>query len=192
MNRRRLILTAAGAGLAASGLGPPAGRAATGPTDDEVAFANFGLAAELLLKDFYARAADARLFAGGAAADISRGRLNAAEHAAALSGLLTGAGQTPAVEEDFEFAWPQGTFRTRRAVATTGLEITRPVLGTYLTAASAITIPSYRTLFASMGANMAQQVAALSLLSGAGVIGVSFPPAVEIEAASDAIEAFLG
>lgn len=189
MNRRRLLLT--GAGLA-SGLGARAGRAATGPTDDELAFANIGLAAELLLKDFYARAASAELFAGGAAADISRGVLNASEHAAALSGLLTDAGQTPAAEEDFEFAWPRGTFRTRTAVATTGLEITRPVLGTYLTAASAITVASYRTLFASMAANVAQQVAALSQLSGAGVIGVSFPPAVEIETASDAIEAFLG
>ena len=62
MNRRRLILSAAGAGLAVSGFAAPSsGVAALAATDDELAYANFGQAAELLLKDFYARAAAAKL-----------------------------------------------------------------------------------------------------------------------------------
>ena len=43
-----------------------------------------------------------------------------------------------------------------------------------------------------MAANVAQQVAALSRLSGGRLVGVSFPPAVDVETASDAIEAYLG
>jgi Ferritin-like domain len=192
MNRRRLILSAAGAGLAVSGLVAPAGLAASAATDDELAYANFGLAAEFLLQDFFAKSAAAKFFAGAAAREVARGGFNAGEHAAALSKLLTDAGQTAAVEDDFEFAWPDGTFATRKSAAAAGLTVTQTLLGVYLGAAAAISIASYRTLFASMAANLAQQIAALSQLSGGRVVGISFPPALDVETASDAIEAYLG
>jgi hypothetical protein len=192
MNRRRLLLSAAGAGLAVSGLAASNGLAALTATDDELAYANFSQPAEFLLKDFYAKTGTAKLVSGSAARNIVRGGLNASEHAAALAKLLTDAGQTAAVEEDFEFAWPDGTFATTKSASAVGLTITQNLLGVYLSAASAISIPSYRTLFASMAANVAQQVGALSQLSGGRVIGVSFPPAVDVETASDAIEAYLG
>jgi Ferritin-like domain len=192
MNRRRLILSAAGAGLAVSGLAAPAGLAASTATDDELAYANFGLAAEFLLQDFYAQTAAGKVVTGAAARDVARGSFNAGEHAAALSRLLTDAGQTAAVEEDFEFAWPDGTFASRKSAAAAGLTVTQAVLGVYLGAAGAISIASYRTLFASMAANLAQQVAALSRLSGGRAVGVSFPSALAVETASDAIEAYLG
>jgi hypothetical protein len=192
MNRRSLLLAAAGAGLTASGLVAPPGLAAASATDDELAFASFGQAAELLLADFYTRATAAKIATGTAAGDLAHGVLSATEHAAALAQLLTDAGQTAAVAEDFEFAWPDGTFATRRAAARAGLEIARPLLGVYLAAAIGVSIASYRTLFTTMAANIAQQVAALSRLSGRRMVGVSFPPAVDVETASDAIEAYLG
>jgi alkanesulfonate monooxygenase SsuD/methylene tetrahydromethanopterin reductase-like flavin-dependent oxidoreductase (luciferase family) len=43
-----------------------------------------------------------------------------------------------------------------------------------------------------MAANLAQQVAALSQLSGGRIVGISFPPPLDVETASDAIEAYLG
>ena len=192
MNRRSLLFSAAGAGLAVSGLATPRGLAAATATDDELAFASFGQAAELLLADFYARAAAAKIVTGAAARDLAHGALSATEHAAALAKLLTDAGQTASVAEDFEFAWPDGTFATRRAAGRTGLEIARPLLGVYLGAAIGVSIGSYRTLFATMATNVAQQVAALSRLSGGRMVGISFPPAVDVETASDAIEAYLG
>ncbi len=193
MNRRRLILSAAGAGLAVSGLAAPTtGIAALTATDDELAYANFGQATEFLLKDFYTKTIEAKLFSGTAARGFARGGLNATQHATALAALLTGAGQTAAVEEDFEFAWPDGTFANEKSATAAGLTITQPLLGVYLSAAAAISIASYRTLFASMAANLAQQVGSLTQLSGGRVIGVSFPPAVDVETASDAIEAYLG
>jgi len=192
MNRRRLLLSAAGAGLAVSGLAASNGLAALTATDDELAYANFSQPAEFLLKDFYAKTGTAKLVSGSAARNIVRGGLNASEHAAALAKLLTDAGQTAAVEEDFEFAWPDGTFATEKSASAVGLTISQNLLGVYLSAASAISIPSYRTLYASMAANLAQQVGFLTQLSGGRVIGVSFPPAVDVETASDAIEAYLG
>lgn len=193
MNRRHLIRSAAGAGLVLSGLAAPAsGLAAVAPTDEELAYANFGLATEFLLKDFYANAAAAKLITGSGAREVARGGLNAAEHAVALAKLLLDAGQTAAVEEDFEFAWPDGTFSNKSSATTAGLKITQPLLGVYLSAASEIVIPSYRTLFASMAANVAQQAGALSHLVGGRIVGVSFPAAVSVETASDAIEIYLG
>jgi hypothetical protein len=193
MNRRRLILSAAGAGLAVSGFaGTTRGLAALTATDDELASANFGQATEFLLKDYYAKFAGAKLATGVDARNIARGAFNANEHAAALGKLLTDAGQTAAVEADFEFVWPEGTFTKIHSAATAGLTVTQALLGTYLSAAGAISIPSYRALYASMAANVGQQVGALSALGGGRVVGVSFPAAVDVETASDAIEAYLG
>jgi hypothetical protein len=62
----------------------------------------------------------------------------------------------------------------------------------YLEAAAEVSIPSYRTLFAALSANVAQQVGALSSMSGGRIVGVSFPAPVGVETASDAIEAYLG
>ena len=94
--------------------------------------------------------------------------------------------------EDFEFAWPDGTFANKKSATAAGLKVTQPLLGVYLSGAAAISIPSYRTLFASMAANVAQQVGSLSQLAGGRVVGISFPSAVDVETASDAIEAYLG
>jgi hypothetical protein len=193
MNRRSLLFSAAGAGLAVSGLtATPRGLAAAAATDEELAFASFGQAAELLLADFYARAGKAKIVTGAAARDLVHGALSATEHAAALAKLLTDAGQTASAAEDFEFAWPDETFATRGAAGRTGLEIARPLLGVYVGAAVGVSIASYRILFTTMAANVAQQVAALSRLSGGRLVGISFPPAVDVETASDAIEAYLG
>jgi hypothetical protein len=191
MDRRRLIVAAVGTGVTVGGIAVPAGVAAA-PTDDELAYANFGLAAEFLLKDFYGKAADAEVFSGGAAHDAARGGRSAVEHVTALTKLLTDAGQTAAVEEDFEFAWPANTFKSRTAASATGLKVTESLLGAYLTAAAAISITSYRALYAAMAANLAQQAAALSNQSQGRMVGVSFPPSLAIEAASAAIDPFLG
>jgi hypothetical protein len=43
-----------------------------------------------------------------------------------------------------------------------------------------------------MAANLAQQVAALSQARGGRITGVSFPAAIDLEAASDALESLLG
>lgn len=193
MNRRSLILSAAGAGLAVSGLAAPArGLAALTANDDELAYANFGQATEFLLKDFYRTATAAKLARGTGARNLARGALSADEHATALGKLLVDAGQTAAVEEDFEFVWPKSTFTSAESAAKAGLTIAQALLGTYIGAAATISIGSYRTLYASMAANLAQQVGALSALSGSRAVGVSFPPALDVETASDAIESYLG
>ena len=64
MNRRSLLLSAAGAGLAVSGVAAPRGLAAVTATDDELAYASFGLAGRAPVADFYSQAAAAKIVAG--------------------------------------------------------------------------------------------------------------------------------
>ena len=192
LSRRAVVGTAlVAAATIAAGRSPNA-RAADQPTDDDLAFANLGLAMELLLRDFYERVAGAKLVSGRAAADFDRGHFSAGEHASALGDLLTGAGQTPAAAEDFTFAWPKNTFARRATAAHGGMIIASALTGLYVKAGSSLAIPSYRVLYASMAANVAQQVAVLARAAGLHSVGVSFAPGYEVETASDIVEGILG
>ena len=189
LNRRHFLVTAVGAGAAA--LGTPWLASAGAATDEELAFANFGVSVELLLKDFYAKALDAKLVDGSGRAVLRRGRSASAQHAKALGALLTGAGETSPAEEDFAFEWPENTFSNTAFAVTTGLGLLRALMGSYQTAAATVSEQSHRVLYASIAASLGQQIGALaSLAPGKGV--EPFPVALELEAASTAIEPYLG
>ena len=189
VNRRRFLLSSAGASAAVLG-GPWVGSAGAA-TEDDLAFANFGVSGELLLKDFYSKALAGSEFRGQGAGVLRQGRLAATKHARALSALLVGAGDTPPLEQDFEFAWPRRTFSTAPATVRTGLIVLRALLGSHQSAAASASVPDYRTLFASLSASTGQQIGALAALDGhAGAR--SFPKATDVETASAAIEAYLG
>jgi hypothetical protein len=194
VDRRRFILATAagGTGLATAGLAGVTASTALAATDEELAYANFGLAVEYLLADFYAKASAAKLFTDSTHRNLARGRLNAQEHATSLTKLLTDAGQDAAVPEDFEFAWPATTFRSKKAALTQGLKITQNLLGVYQSAAASISVGPYRALYASMTANVAQQAAVLSEALGRRTAGVSFPAALDLESATNALEGLLG
>ena len=191
LSRRRLLLTAAvgGAALAGAGGFP---RAAAAATDDELAYANFGAASELLLQDFYARVRTAKLYRGALASAFARGGFAAKEHVDALSALLVDSGQAAPLAEDFEFAWPAATFRTRKAASTAGLTIVDALLGAYLTGAATSPTQAVRVLFSSLAASLGEQRSTLLLARGRTAIGNSFPAAVDLETASAAVERYLG
>jgi hypothetical protein len=187
LSRRGLLLATAG-GLTAAAV---QARPVLGASDDELAFANFGVSAELLLEDFYARVLEARVFTGPRAKEMRRGRSAAAQHATALRDLLVGAGQTAPASEDFAFEWPRGTFTGAASAMATGRVVLRALLASYQTAVASVADPSYRVLYASLAASAGQQLGALSALSGrAGA--EPFPVAVDLEAASAALERYLG
>ena len=191
ISRRRFLSSAASGGAVLLGGGVLATPAAAA-TDEELAFANFGAATELLLKDFYVQVGEAKLFGGALRRALARGGFAATEHAAALAALLTGAGQTAPLEEDFEFVWPRGTFAARKPAATAGLTVVEALLGADLTAAATSPTESFRVLYSSLAASCGEQRSVLLLARGRAPIGNSFPPALDLEAASSAVEAFLG
>ncbi len=194
MNRRRFLIGTLGVSTLGAGtvtLGGPWLAAGTAATDDELAYANFGASVEYLVKDFYARALEAKVLGQRAQAVLRRGRSAAAQHAQALSELLVGAGDVAPTEEDFAFEWPETTFRTKQSIATTGLGVLRPLLGAYQSASASVAEPSYRVLYASLAASVAQQIGALAWV--APRVGTeTFPVAMDLEAATGALERYLG
>ena len=189
MNRRGFLASSAGASAAVLA-GPWLGTAGAA-TEDDLAFANFGVSAELLLKDFYGRALDTKRFRGPRAKVLREGRVAAARHARALGAMLVTAGDTAPLEDDFEFVWPRTAFSGGPATVRTGLIVLRALLASYQTAAATASIPEYRILFASLEASVGQQIGALSALS-APTAAEAFPVAKDIETASAALEAYLG
>jgi len=146
---------------------------------------------EFLIKDFYKNALAAKVVSGPAAAALRHGRSAAGQHAAALSDLLTGAGDVPPLEEDFTFDWPAKTFRSQEAMVATGVEVLGAVLAAYQTAAVSVSEPSYGVLFASLAASLGQQHGTLSALSshpGAE----PFPIALDLEDATKTLEKYFG
>ncbi len=190
VNRRRFLITAAGTTTAAVAV--PWLGTASAATDDELAYANFGVAASLLASDFYGKAIAAKVFDVKVNRRLRVARANANQHAAALGALLTGAGQTAPAAEDFTFAWPDGTFKSPAAAATAGLTVLRATLGAYQSAVASVSVPSYRTLYASLVASLAQQIGVLVTLVNDAVGAESFPNALDLEAASAALEDYLG
>ncbi len=191
LDRRRLLIAATAGGLALSTAGAFP-RVASAATDDELAFANFGAASELLLKDYYAQVRAAKLYKGSLAGAFTRSGFAAGEHVVALSNLLVDSGQSAPLAEDFEFAWPAATFKTRKAAATAGLTIVDALLGAYLTASATSPTQSVRVLFSSLAASLGEQRSMLLLARGRTAIGNSFPAAVDLETASAAVERYLG
>jgi hypothetical protein len=178
-------------GAGALTLGTPWLATASAATDDDLAFAYFGVSAELLLAEFYAKAIRAGVVTGSELAAIKRGRKAALQHAKALSDLLTGAGGTPPDPADFEFVWPKDAFTDPKATVETGLSILRSAAGAYQSGAAAATEQTYRVLYVSLAASAAQQIGALAAIARRQ--GVEpFPAAIELEAASNALENYLG
>jgi hypothetical protein len=185
VDRRRFLLATA-TGLVGGGA---FARSAAAVTEDDLAYANFGLASSYLLADYYARALRAGRLGPDTRPTLRRGRTSSTLQARSLSDLLTGAGDTPATAEDFEFVWPAAALATAAATRRTGLTVLNAVRGAYQTASATLSERSYRVLFASLAAGVAEQAGALALPA----TGVEpFPVALELEAASAALEAFLG
>jgi hypothetical protein len=181
-------LTAAAGGAALVAL--PV-RPASAATDDELAYANFAVSAELLLAAFYEKALSARAVSGRDRVAFRKGRRAAIQHAGAIAGLLTGAGQDAPSADDFDFQWPEKAFSTPTAIASTARVVLRAMLGLYQTAVVAVSEPSYRILYASLAASAGQQLGALAGL-GASADVEPFPVALDLESASGALEPYLG
>lgn len=184
VDRRRFLALTAGTAAGSLALVTTSGAA----TDDDLAYANFGIAAALLLEDFYGKALGIKDLDKSTRQTLRAGKLAAGKHAKALGDLLIGAGQTAPAADDFAFVWPSKTFRDLASTKATALDVLRPTFGAYQSAAVSVTEPTYRVLFASLAVSLGQQAGALG-----ESLGVEpFPVALSLEAASDALEGYLG
>ncbi len=188
MNRARFL--AGGVAVVLPGALSPIARA--GASEGEIAYANFAIAAEYLMADYYARILKAGLLHGSARNGATVARRDEGAHVAALATLLADAGQTVPIAEDFQFAWPARTFRSLGAATASGAKIEAAVIGAYLTGATTITVESYRSLFARALADHAQHLAVLSWVSTGKPVAGAFPAALSLEEATSRLGPYLG
>jgi hypothetical protein len=189
VNRRRFLVSAGSAVAFPAALAPAARADAT---EAELAYANFAIAAEYLMADYYAKVLEAKLFRGSALEGATRARFNEGEHVRALSTLLADAAQSVPAAEDFEFAWPKGTFDSLGAAAGAGARIEGAVVGAYVSAAATMSVESYRSLFARALADEAQHLTVLSWVANGKPVGNSFPQPLDLESATNVVGPYLG
>jgi hypothetical protein len=157
------------------------------PADLDLANARLLLTIELLLGDFYDRLLKAELFAARVRGSLARARFNESEHLAALSQILIDAGQTPETGGDVDFSYPARAFATRGNAAKLGAVLEHLALGAYLGAVDSSSSPAYRLVHARVAASEACHLSLFDLEATGHAIGNSFPDALTIEQASDAL-----
>ena len=189
MNRGRFLTGGAAAVLLPAAFAP---LARAEPSEGDLAYANFAIACEYLMADYYARLLKAGVVHGSARNGATVARRNEGEHVTAFAALLADAGQTVPEAGDFAFAWPAGTFRSLGTAARAGAAIESAVLGAYVSAAATISVESYRSLFARALADEARHLALLSWVGTGKPVGNSFPPALDLEQATSVVEPYLG
>ena len=190
-SRRSLLARGAVLALTASGAGALAGAAAADvPPDSDLAYARLLVAADLLAADFYGRALAAKVFGAAEQKTLRHAAFNEQEHYAAVAGVLTAAGQTPATAADIDFTYPAKAFAARGSVAKLGADLEQLQLGAYLGAADAVQTEPLRGIVSRIAANEAQHLAVFTGLHDDRPLGVSLPLPLAIDAASNALAAY--
>ncbi len=163
---------------------------AEAPADIDLANARLLVALELLLLDFYGRALAAHRFGPAGRDAFARARFNEGEHLAAVSQILTGAGQTPLTAADIDFSYPRRSFESRGATARLGLALEQLALGAYLGAVGSTVSPALKLPLAQIAACEAQHLSVFEDEATGHALTNSFGDPLSIQQASDALSRY--
>jgi rubrerythrin len=177
--------------VSASGLTAFAGAASAATIPDgDLAYLRLLIAAELLALDFQDRALASGKLRHEARPVIRKMRADEKAHYTRLANVLTAAGQTPATSGDIDFSYPRKSFHGEVSIVRLAGQIERLTLGAYLGAVENVETPELRLPIGQIAANEAQHAGALAGLAGGAVIGKALAPALQMAAASDALDRF--
>ena len=168
-----------------------AGAASADPLPvQDLAYARLLVGAELLASDFYQQAIAASNTGPVVTRYLKRAYLNEQEHYQSVAGILRGSGNQPAVSGDIDFSYPSGTFASERSILEAAAQLEAMVLGAYLGAIGGIQTSSFKTGLAQIAACEAQHSSYFTTRLGGKAFNLSFPPALTIQQASDAMGAY--
>jgi hypothetical protein len=188
---RRQALGAAFGAAGALALPARAARAATPPTEADLAIYRLALGTELVGIAFYSRAKASPLFPAGRRRDFARALANEQQHLIALSGLLARAGQTVPTADDFDIALPARAFASRLRLAQLGIELESAFLGAYLGAAATLSDPATAAVAARLAASQARHLALHWEIADQRPIGPAFPVPLDLEQVSAVLDKYL-
>ena len=125
--------------VAGSALGQFVASAAAAPLPTgDLAYARLLVGVELLASDFYTQAIAAANTGPTITWYLKRAYANEQEHYQSVAGILSGAGQTPAVSGDIDFSYPAGTFDSQGSIVKLAQQLEDTILGAYLGAIAGI------------------------------------------------------
>lgn len=177
--------------VSASGLTAFAGAASAATIPDaDLAYLRLLIAGELLALDFQDRALASGKLRHDARPLFRKMRADEKAHYTKLASVLTAAGGTPATAGDIDFSYPKGSFHGEGSILRLAEQIERLLVGAYLGAVENVETPELRQPIGQIAANEAQHAGAVAELAGGGVIGRAFAPALQMAAASDALDRF--
>ncbi len=159
------------------------------PPDGDLAYLRLLVGMELLAIDFQTRALAQRLL-GQTASTFRRSVADEKAHYGVLARLLGDSGQQAATSADVDFAYPRGSFVSRRSIARLGWRIETLLLGAYLGAVESVQTPELRLTIGQIVANEAQHLSALAPVVGKLRVGSAFPAALTMSAVSDQLDRF--
>jgi Ferritin-like domain len=195
LTRRQLVSRGARGGaallVAGTALGQLPDEAAADPLSTaDLAYGRLLVAAELLASDFYTQAIAASNSSPGVMKYLKRAYANEQEHYEAVAGILSGAGVTPAVSSDIDFTYPRGAFGSQASILKLAQQLETILLGTYLGAVGGMQSSSFKQGLAQIAASEAQHLSYMLTKNGLKAFNVAFPPALTIDQASAAMDAF--
>lgn len=174
-----------------SALGQFVGSAAAAPMPaTDLAYARLLVGAELLAADFYSQAVAASNSGRIIDGYVRRALANEQEHYESVSGIISGAGMTPAVAGDIDFSYPTGTFGDQGSIVKFARQLEELMLGAYLGAIAGIQTDSVKAGLAQIAASEAQHLSYFNATGGAKAFRNSFPSPLTIDQASNALDAF--
>jgi hypothetical protein len=177
--------------VAGSALGRFVDTAAADPlAATDLAYARLLVGAELLAADFYTQSVAASNSGRVITGYLHRALANEQEHYQSVSGILTGAGQTPAVAGDIDFTYPNGTFASQGSIVKFARQLEDLLLGAYLGAIAGIQDDGLKGGLAQIAACEAQHASYFAATGGAKAFNGSFPSPLAIDQASDSLDAF--
>ena len=156
----------------------------------DLAYARLLVGAELLASDFYAQAIAAANAKPTVTKYLKRANANEQDHYKSVAGILSGAGQTPAVSGDIDFSYPKGTFASEKSILRFARQLETTILGAYLGAIGGMQTNSLKTGLAQIAACEAQHSAYFNTALGGRTFSLAFPPALTIDQASNALDAY--
>jgi hypothetical protein len=187
---------AAGGGallMSASGLstlGFASDASAATPPDSDLAYLRLLIAAELLALDVHGKALTSGRLRHPARVLTRQIRADENAHYGNLAAALTAAGGTPATAGDIDFSYPKGSFRSQASILRLAGRVERLLVGAYLGAIENVETPDLRLVIGQIAANEAQHEGALATIQGRSAVGRAFAPALQIGAASAALDEF--
>jgi hypothetical protein len=190
MNRAQLLRRGVASGALLTGAGSLAAVATAAPPDADLASLRIVIATELLKLDFATQALASGKASSATTALLKQLHTDDTAHYNGLASVFTGAGQTPATADDINFAYPAGSYASDDSIAKLAWTLTTVALGAYLGVLENVQTPRFRTAFAQISANEAQQVSAVAQLVGKPVVGAAFGPALTADQVTTVLDVY--